>query len=131
MGRFLYYPFDTHGLSPQTIKGYRSCLASVLSRTSNAAAVQSKTISDMITSIDLKKPRMTPVLPQWDLGFMLEALCKPPYEPLREASLKHLTLKTVFLLAMASVGKPSELQALVFDPQYVQSKPKGAAVTLF
>ena len=29
---FLYYLFDTHGLSPQTIKGYRSCLASVLSQ---------------------------------------------------------------------------------------------------
>ena len=42
----LYYLFDTHGLSPQTtsIKGYRSCLASVLSRTGNAAAVQAKTI---------------------------------------------------------------------------------------
>ena len=26
---FLYDLFDTHGLSPQTIKGYRSCLASV------------------------------------------------------------------------------------------------------
>ena len=35
---------------------------------------------------------------------MLEALSKPPYEPLREASFKHLTLKTVFLLAMASAG---------------------------
>ena len=32
----------------QTIKGYRYCLASVLSRTSIAAAVQAKTISDMI-----------------------------------------------------------------------------------
>ena len=30
---FLYELFDTHGLSPKTIKGYRSCLASVLSRT--------------------------------------------------------------------------------------------------
>ena len=36
---FLYYLFDTNGLSPQTNKGYRSCLASVLSRTGNAAAV--------------------------------------------------------------------------------------------
>ena len=50
---------------------------------------------------------MTPVLPRWDLGIMLEALSKAPYEPLREASLKHLTLKTVFLLAMAS-GRCSE-----------------------
>ena len=30
---FSYYLFDTHGLSPQNIKGYRSCLASVHSRT--------------------------------------------------------------------------------------------------
>ena len=64
------------------MKGYRSWLASVLSRTSNAAAVQAKTISDMITSMELKRPRMTPSLPRWDLGIMLEALNKFPYEPL-------------------------------------------------
>ena len=65
------------------------------------------------------------------LGIVLEALSKPPYEPLREAFLKHLTLKTVFLLAMASGRRRSELQALVFDPQYIQFKPKGAGVTLY
>ena len=58
-------------------------------------------------------------------------LSKPPYEPLREASLKHLTLKTVFLIAMASGGRCRELQALVFDPKYIQFKPKGAVVTLY
>ena len=56
---------------------------------------------------------MTPVLPQWDLGIVLEALSKPPYEPLWEASLKHLTLSTVCLLAMVSAGRRSELQPLV------------------
>ena len=73
---------------------------------------------------------MIPLLPRWDLGIRLEALSKPPYEPLWEASLKHLTLKTVFLLAVASPGRSSELQGLVFDPQYVQSKSKGVAVIL-
>ena len=69
------------------------------------------------------------VLLQWDV---LEALSKRPYEPLREASLKHLTLKTVFLLAKASAGRRSELQALVFDLQYIiQFKPKGAGVALY
>ena len=48
-----------------------------------AAAVQAKTISDMIMSMELQRPRLT----QWDLGIVLEALSKPPYEPLREASL--------------------------------------------
>ena len=84
-------------------------------------------------SMELQRPRLTPVLQKWDLDIVPEALSKPPYEPLREASLKHLTLKTVFLLAMASVGRCSKLQALglVFDPQYVQFKPKGAGVTLY
>ena len=82
-------------------------------------------------SVELQRPRLTPVLPPWDLGIVPEALNKPPYEPLREATLKHLTLKTVFLLAMASGGRHSKLQALVFDPQYIQLKPKGAGVTLY
>ena len=93
--------------------------------------VQHKTISDMIASMELQRPRVMPVLAQWDLGIVLEALSKPPYEPLWEASLKHLTFKTVFLLAMASAGRCSELQALVFDQKYIQFKPKGAGVTLY
>ena len=99
------------------MKGYRTCLGSVLNRTGNAKVVMHKTISDMIASMELQRPRVTPVLPQWDLGIVLEALSKPPYEPLREASFKHL--KTVFLLAMASAGRCSELQALRFDQNYI------------
>ena len=93
-----------------------------------AAAVQAKTMSDMNTSM---RPRTTPLLLQWDLDIILEALSNPPYVQLREASLKHLTLKTVFLLAMASAGRHSELQALVFDPQYIQFKHKWAGITLY
>ena len=59
---FLYYLFDSQGLSPQSIKGYRSYLASVLSRTGMAAAVQAKAMSDLIMSMELQRPRMTPVL---------------------------------------------------------------------
>ena len=128
---FLFTLFDTHGLSPQSVKGYRTCLGSVLNRTGKAKVVLHKTISHMIASMELQRPRVTPVLPQWDLGIVLEALSKPPYEPLREASFKHLTLKTVFLLAMASAGRRSELHALRFDKNYIQFKPKGAGVTLY
>ena len=128
---FLFDLFETHGLSPQTIKGYRTCIGSVLNRTGRARVVLHRTISDMIASMELQRPRITPVLPQWDLGVVLEALSKSPYEPLREASFKHLTLKTVFLLAMASAGRRSELHALRFDQNYIQFKPKGAGVTLY
>ena len=79
---FLFTLFDTYGLSPQTVKGYRTCLGSVLNRTGKAKVVLHKTISHMIASMELQRPRVTPVLPQWDLGIVLEALSKPPYEPL-------------------------------------------------
>ena len=128
---FLYDLFDTQGLSPQTIKGYRTCIGSVLNRTGRAKVVLHRTISDMIASMELQRPRTTPVLSQWDLGVVLEALSKSPYEPLWEASFKHLTLKTVFLLAMASAGRRSELHALRFDKNYIQFKLKGAGVTLY
>ena len=101
---FLFILFNTHGLSPQTVKGYRTCLGSVLNQTGKAKVVMHQTISDMIVSMELQRPRVMPVFPQWDLGILLEALSKPPCEPLREASFKHLTLKTVSLLAMASAG---------------------------
>ena len=128
---FLFDLFDAHGLSPQTMKGYRICIGSVLNRTGKARVVLHRTISDMIASMELQRPRITPVLPQWDLGVVLEALSKSPYEPLREASFTHLTLKTVFLLAMASAGRRSELHALRFDQNYIQFKLKGAGVTLY
>ena len=51
---FLFTLFDTHGLSPQTVKGYRTCLGSVLNRTGKAKVVLQKTISDMIASMELQ-----------------------------------------------------------------------------
>ena len=51
----------THGLSPQTVKGYRTCLGSVLNRTGKAKVVLHKTIFDMIASMELQRPRFTPV----------------------------------------------------------------------
>ena len=61
--------------------------------------------------MELKRPRSTTVLAECELGVVPEALSKPPYEPLREAFLKHIAYKTVFLLAVASAGRTSELYA--------------------
>ena len=70
--------------------------------------VQDRTISDTISCIELQRPRIKLILPQWDLGIVLEVLSKPLYEPLREASLNHLTLKTVFILhTISSAWTPS------------------------
>ena len=88
---FQFAIFRTHGLSPQMAKGYRSCLPLLLCRSGKAAVVHDRIISDMIYSMESEKPRLTSLLPEGDLGFMLEALSKPSYELLQEATLKHLT----------------------------------------
>ena len=46
-----------------------------------------------------------------DLACVLNSLCKEPYEPLKKASLLHLTQKTVFLLTLATAGRVSEIHA--------------------
>lgn len=40
--------------------------------------------------------------PAWDLPLVLKALCSPPFDPLAQAGLKWVILKTVFLLAISS-----------------------------
>ena len=53
---FLFSLFETRGLSSQMVKGYRSCLASILSHTGRAAVVQDRIIFDMISSMELEMP---------------------------------------------------------------------------
>ena len=78
----------------------------------------------MIASVVLRKPGITPVLPQWNFGIVLEALSKPPYEPLQEASLNHLTLETVFLIAL--YFNPSSCERIrKNDPWYIPAVLNG------
>ncbi len=58
-------------------------------------------------------------VPHWDLAVVLEALCRPPSEPIEDISDRLLTLKTVFLLAISSLKRVGDLQALSVDPSYL------------
>ena len=48
----------------------------------------------------------------WDLSLVLNALTRAPFEPLHEASLKWISLKISFLLAIMSGRRISDLQSL-------------------
>lgn len=43
-----------------------------------------------------------PLSPPWNLAVVLDGLSGPPLKPMEEVNLKHLSLKTVLLLALAS-----------------------------
>ena len=53
-------------------------------------------------------------MPSWNLSLVLQQLTKAPFEPMRKASLKHLTFKTVFLLALGSGKRRSEIHAWLY-----------------
>ena len=57
-------------------------------------------------------PDLRPLLPNWDLPSVLGALVASPFEPLSTCDMKYLTWKTVFLLALATASRVSELHAL-------------------
>ena len=53
-------------------------------------------------------------MPSWNLSLVLHQLTKAFFEHMRKASLKHLTLKTVFLLALGSGRRRSEIHAWLY-----------------
>ena len=58
--------------------------------------------------------RIRTLMPAWSLSVVLPALRESPYEALAQADLKHVTLKTAFLIAITSARRSAELQALFF-----------------
>ena len=57
------------------------------------------------------RPKGQRGIPSWNLSLMLHQLTKATFEPIKETSLKHLTFKTVFLLAVGSGKRRSEIHA--------------------
>lgn len=78
----------------------------------------------------LRPPRRNP-LPSWDLSLVLAMLRQPPFEPLETAELSLISMKTAFLLAMASAKRVGELHAFSVSPDCLQWHPEGTGVTLW
>ena len=68
-------------------------------------------LTRLLDSFHRDRPKGRRGIPSWNLSLVLHQLTKAPFEPLREASLKHLTSKTVFLLALGSGKRKSEIHA--------------------
>ena len=65
-------------------------------------------------------PPVKRLLPNWNLSIVLDVLKSHPFEPLGGLDLKMLTYKTVFLLAITSARRVSELQHLGRHPPFVR-----------
>ncbi|CAC5424140.1 TFIIB [Mytilus coruscus] len=70
-------------------------------------------------------PPIRQLAPNWDLSLVLLVLTKTPFEPLEEAELKYLTLKTVFLMALASAARVSELHSFTINDKHFRKEQRG------
>ena len=70
-------------------------------------------LSGLLDSFHRDKPMGHGGFPSWNLSLALHQLTGPPFEPLKEASLKHLTFKTLFLLTLRSGKFRSKINALM------------------
>ena len=95
---------------PSTIDGYRTAIVDTLGPAGHHIA-QSSHLHRLLSIFHRDRPKSSRNLPKWNLSVVLNELT--PFEPMKDTDLKHLTLKTAFLLALASSKRRSEIHAWV------------------
>ena len=93
--------------------GYRTAIVDTLGPAGHHIA-QSSDLHRLLSSFHRDRPKSSRNLPKWNLS-VLNELTKAPFEPMKDTDLKHLTLKTAFLLALASGKRRSEIHAWVVN----------------
>ena len=105
------YLFQDLNRRPSTIDGYRTAIVDTLGPTGLHIS-QSSDLNRLFSSFHRDRPKSSRNLPKWNLS-VLNELTKAPFEPMKDTDLKHITLKTAFLLALASGKRHSEIHAWV------------------
>ncbi len=127
---FFIFLFESKGCQPATIRGYRSMLSNTLRFGRRCDIGTNHVLSELIKSFQLRKPVTRSLTPKWNLSWVLLSLNKAPYEPLSEASMLDLTVKTVFLLSLASARRVSEIHALSVEEGAIRFNKNQSSVSL-
>ena len=100
--------------TPGTIVGDKTAIIVTLANLTNRRLYNNLHIKQYVKGLlTTAKPRTTVL--DWDLSIVLNSLRRAPFEPIGSCELKYLTLKTVFLLALATAARRSELHAFSKD----------------
>ena len=127
---FLIFLFSEKKCQISTIKGYRSMISNTLKFKTGNRIGSNPVLSELIRSFELQQPVQRSLTPKWDLSWVLVCLQKPPFEPLDKASKFHVTIKTAFLLALATAKRCSEIHALAMDSQHLRFNQSDGSVSL-
>ncbi len=82
-------------------------------------------VSAWVRGHRVKNPPVKLRVPPWDLPTALAAFAEKDYEPLRQVNMEYLTYKMLFLVALGSARRFSELHALSVEPPFLIGNPRS------
>ena len=109
---FFMYLYQDLNRRPSTIDGYRTAIVDTLGPTGLHISQRSD-LNRLLSSFHRDRPKSSRNLTNWNLSVVLNERTKAPFEPIKDIDLKHLILKTAFLLALASGKRHSKIHAWI------------------
>ncbi|KAG8573402.1 hypothetical protein GDO81_012391 [Engystomops pustulosus] len=114
------------GLSTSTLKVQVSALGAFCDR----PLAEHRWVKRFILASSRIRPQILRRVPTWDLKLVLDALSRPPFEPLDSANIKNLTLKTTLLVAVTTARRLGEIQAISIKEPYMRVLSDRIILTL-
>ncbi|XP_048024136.1 LOW QUALITY PROTEIN: uncharacterized protein LOC125253920 [Megalobrama amblycephala] len=113
----------TAGLSPSTLKVYVAAIAAYHTPLAGGSLGRDPLVTRFLRGTLRLRPAVRTRVPAWDLAVVLQGLSLAPFEPIEEVPVKFLTFKTLFLLAISSLKRIGDLQALSVAPSCLEFAP--------
>ncbi|KAI2665755.1 Altered inheritance of mitochondria protein 21 [Labeo rohita] len=117
-------------LSPSTLKVYVAAISAHHDPTEGKSVGKHDLVIRFLRGarrLNLPRP---PSVSTWDLSLVLTALRQAPFEPLHSVELKFLSMKTLLLLALASIKRVGDLHAFLVEESCLEFGPADSQVTL-
>ncbi len=118
------------GRSHSTLKVFVAAIAAFHAPIAGQSVGRDNSVVRFLKGARRLNPPRPLTVPTWDLPTVLRALKGPPFEPLQSTNLRSLSLKTALLLALASVKRVGDLQALSISPACLEFGPNDSKVIL-
>ena len=125
-GSYYLQSMTNLGIKYNTICTHVSALSSCLQPVNGQTVGSIPVITQWLRGYKALKPTVRLLIPPWDLGIVLSALRDKPYEPLRKADMRLVTLILAFLLSVTSARRISEIHALGIVNAHLVLNPESA-----
>ena len=112
-------------LKHSTVLSHISALSSCTNKVDGVLVGRHPLVARWVLCDRAQNPPRKSLVHRWNLLLVLAVLTVKPFEPLRQGTPQDLTLKMLFLLAVTSALRVSEIHALCIDPPFLIQNPRS------